>query len=56
MFVQKCNTKWFKHPSAINVEAEIDTVRIIHDIDVAYTNDDSTSFAILTITIIECII
>ena len=56
MFVQKYNTKRFKHPSAINVEAEIDTVRIIHDIDDTYNNDDSASFTILTVTIIECII
>ena len=56
MFAQKCNTKWSKHPSATNMEAEIETVRIIHDIDVAYTNDDSTSFTILIITIIEYLI
>ena len=38
------------------IEAKIDTVRIIHNIDDAYNNDDSASFTILTATIIECII
>lgn len=49
MFTEVYNAKWYKQLLTTDVNAEIGTDGIIHNIDIAYNNGDSVSFFVLTI-------
>ena len=49
MFTEVYNAKWYKQLLTTDVNAEIGTDGIIHNIDIAYNNGDSVSFLVLNV-------